>query len=290
MNISTGKQVNRPVAPQQSSVSAQPSTLSSYTVELPSKGRLYGGKSSVELTFFTLADVKRIYDISQGIKSDSLEKLVASKVHDYNLFDLAESDYWYLLYWLRINSFTSHPLEIEWTCTQAGCGTKNISKISKDSLNQVEINEEYSEPATLDLPDFGTIEVRLPRVKDDKEVGIVMDHLHGKLATEGDEWFCKRAAMWVDSRPLVDRYKELRAKFTPDDVFVLDGFQKDYSFGITEYLKVTCFSCQEVSQRYFRISLSSFIPSMETAGLARARVRFSKVSEPAVSVPGSDGL
>jgi hypothetical protein len=59
-------------------------------VELPSKGRLYGGKSSVELTFFTLADVKRIYDISQGIKSDSLEKLVASKVHDYNLFDLAE--------------------------------------------------------------------------------------------------------------------------------------------------------------------------------------------------------
>lgn len=286
MNINTGKlRTNLPTS-QSNSNQIVPQSVQSYTVELPSKGKLYNGKSTVELTFFTLGDVKRIYDISQGIKSDSLEKLISSKVLDFDVFELCQSDYWYVLYWLRINCFTSHPLEIEWTCNHAGCGVKNLSKVGKENLNQVEINPDYIEPASLELPDSGTIQVRLPRVKDDREIDAVVDLLHGKLRSEGDEWLCKLAAMWVDNRNLMDRYKDVRSKFTPDDIFVLDSFQKEYSFGITEYLDVKCIGCQEVSRRYFRLSITSFIPSMEDSRSVRTRVKFSNVPESANSSNG----
>lgn len=284
MNINTTK-LQTP-APKPSVTSIPQPTQNSYTVELPSKGKLYDGKATVELSFFTLGDVKRLYDISNGIKSDSMEKLIASKVHDFPLEELAVCDYIYLLYWLRINSFTSHPMEVSWTCNKNACGLKNLTKVTTECVIQQEIDPDYTEPATIDLPDFGIIQVRQERVKDDREVDMVLDLLIGNTKTEGDEWLCKLAATWVDNRPLIDRYKDVRSKFSADDVHALDSFKREYAFGVKEQLNVKCYGCQEVSQKYFRLSIRSFLPSMEDSGSVRTRVRFGSTSKSAVSNVG----
>lgn len=269
----------------QSSVQSPPPRT--YTVDLPSKGLLYNGKSSVEVSLLTVKDAKRIFDISRGTKTDSIQKLITEKVIDFDAEELSKQDVWYLTYWIRLNSYPNHPIVHAWVCDKEYkgeiCNTKNTSTVTSKELIIKELDSNYSEPVELKLPDYGTVLVRLPRYKDSEASTKLLKSLYNDKWTDGDFWQCIIASMIVDDSSLMDRYNLVRKTFTPDDLFMIDAFENEFLFGVMNYVNLKCSGCQEVSQVRFRISLPDFLPSMHTGSNIRNAIRFSKASEPAAS-------
>jgi len=251
-----------------------------YTVKLPSLGKLYGGISEVTVTLFSLNDVKRLIEISKGTKSDSLEKLITSKLINFP-YSLSRSDYFFILYWLRVNSFKNYPIKVDYQCVK--CDKVNSDQpVSGLNIDTKDIDLDYSEPVELDLPNAGKVHVRLLNLSDEKEVDSVLSIIHKDRATQGDEWLCSLAAMIVDNQPLFSRYEKVRKDFTSEDILTLDMFQDEFNYGVKNALKMTCPGCQEVNQVNFRLSMSVLVPSMGNAGSVRSRVRFSSVPSSAV--------
>ena len=252
----------------------------SYTINLPSGGRLYGGRSSVEASFFTTLDVKRLYDITKGTKTDSIEKLIGSKI-DLNIEELTISDFWYVLYWVRINSFEKHPLKVEWTCKKLKkgdtCSTVNDSLIEGSNLVVEELDKEYKEPVTLKLPVHGDIKVKLRRVSDTIVADKLVDTKFNGKASEGDQWFIKLASSIDNGQSLYENYL-LVSKLDPDDLMYLDSFESTYSYGVRTVVKVACKDCQEVSLIPFQIALEHFFPSNQSSSNFRNAIRFSDAS------------
>lgn len=247
-----------------------------YTVKLPSLGRLYGGIKEVEVTLFTLNDVKRLIEISKGTKSDSLEKLVSSKLINFSS-SLSRSDYFFILYWLRVNSFKNYPIKVDYQCIK--CEKVNTDQpVSGSNIDTKDIDPDYCEPVELDLPNAGKVQVRLLNLNDEKEISSVLSIIHKDKVTPGDEWLCTLAAMIVNNQPLFSRYEKVRKDFTSEDILTLDMFQDEFNYGVKNALKMTCPGCQEVNQVNFRLSMSVLVPSMGYGGSVRSRVRFSTVS------------
>ena len=256
----------------------------SYTIDLPSKGQLYDGKSSVEITFLTTLDIKRLYNINKGTQTDSIEKLVGSKLLDFKVEDLTISDFWYILYWMRLNSFEKLPLELEWTCDKESktdntklCNTSQKTPITGSSLVILEIDADYKEPAKITLSDGSVLPLRLLRVGDSIKIEeLTKSRFKGKI-TEGDDWLLRKAAQIDNGKDLYDNYVTVSSMNT-EDFFLLDSFEMEFSYGVKNVVNMTCSGCQEVSLIPFQIRLAHFFPSVQRSGFIRDAVRFGSES------------
>lgn len=255
-----------------------------FTVELPSNGKLYNGKRTVELSFFTVSDVKRLFNIARGTKTDSIHKLISEKVHDFNAFELTVSDFWYLLYYIRINSFKSNPIKITWTCEKSDpstdklCGASNSTELTKDQLIIKEIDPDLVEPISITLPDFGEVNVCLPRTGKDAEAEEVVSKLPGKHS-DSDLWVARIAGLIQNQKSLLDNYMLVSQKFTADDLYFLDAFNEEFKYGIVDQVNLKCSGCQEVSQINFRLSILDLVPAIRETRHVRNAVRFGNAHE-----------
>lgn len=285
VNFGDPSQIATPPS-QTTSQTHPPVKVQTFQVRLPSNGQLYGGKSSIEMILFNVADVKRLYDLSRGTTSDSIQRLVGEKILDFDVKKLTKADFWYILYWLRLNTFQSTPLRLKWTCYQPRkdneellCERENSSEVTNDCLVIEEISSDYVEPARYTLRNGEEIYLRLPRVGDDDEVRDVLHKEHNGKETTGDEWLCRLAAL-IDfphaQLSLAERYQIVRNKdrFTPDDIHAIDAFQEAFNYGPLNVVNLKCTGCQEVSQVNFRIGLEDFFPSVADREHIRNAVRF----------------
>lgn len=275
MKIKTGPQP----APTQTTtvVESKAPAVRTYTINLPSNGQLYGGKKSIELTFFTTLDIKRLYDINKGTATDSIEKLVGSKILDFNITDMTVSDFWYVLYYIRINSFEKYPLEVEWDCTRTPegklCGTKQTTPVTGDTLIIQEIDKDYTEPVFLKLPNYGEVAVRRLRIADTMGVESLIKTKYQSKASKGDEWLMTKAAMLANEKSLYENYLTVKG-MTTDDIYTLDAFDTEYAYGVSSVMKFTCTGCQEVSLIPFQVGLKDFFPNVQSSRSVRDAIRF----------------
>lgn len=253
-----------------------------YTIDLPSKGQLYDGKSTLEISFLTTKDIKRLYDIQKGTRTDTIEKLIGSKILDFDVNKLTMSDFWYVVYWIRINSFDKYPLEVNWVCKnyvskdgdRVPCDTSQSSVISGSSLQIQEIDKDYKEPAILNLEGRDPINLKLVKIGDYVLAEKLKEaQFKGKMS-ESDSWFLDKALLIDNGESLYSNFLMI-SKFTPEEIFLLDSFEKEYNYGISNTVKVVCKSCQEVSFIPFQLTISEFFPSMQHSGRIRDAIRFS---------------
>jgi hypothetical protein len=283
MKINTGKRSDSPQpVSDESKLSSSSVNKSENTsiIELPSKGKLYNGKSSVEVSFLTVADIKRIYSINQGTSTDSIERLLASKIYDFDAFDLTVYDMWFLACWIRVNSCPMVPIQVKWECQKlksdsVNCGKSNFSEVRGSTLEVKEIDSEYQEPVGLTLPNYGKVFVRLPRVRDDIDTTKFLTTYKGDQETSGDRWLCNLLHLIDNSMSLGDKIKLTKEnKITPDDVFYLSQFETEYQYGMRPYLNLKCEGCGEVSRIPFRLRMAHFLPEVRNTRTIRDAVTF----------------
>lgn len=124
-----------------------PEGLPQYTVELPSKGKFYGGTKAISVTPLTILQVRQLYGLRQ-LKSEYNRKsgfasVLSRSVHNFDLFRLTKPDFDFLLYWIRLNTFKSSPYVVTWSYTPPGWSHEKsmVTQVQMANFDIIEIKD-----------------------------------------------------------------------------------------------------------------------------------------------------
>ena len=119
---------------------------------LPSKGLFYEF-TALSIRKFHIPELKKVYRARTTSSFRTLVEAIQSTI-DRDLFQMTIGDFWYLMYWHRINSYLSAPLEISFTCTDEQHNKKvKDGKLDKETLegrvtlNKTTLRPQYIEDA-----------------------------------------------------------------------------------------------------------------------------------------------
>lgn len=148
----------------------------SSTVELPSRGFLYGEKlpeGKMSIRTMTTNEEKFIYS-GRGSMPEKMDKLLArccSFPQGFKPGDLLVSDRLFLLVKIRLASFPGIPYSFPFQCENENCGEQNNWPCDLTQLEVDYYDDEKEEPFYVDLPVCKkTIGFRMLRGKDEAQI------------------------------------------------------------------------------------------------------------------------
>lgn len=161
--------------------------------ELPSKGMFYDF-TALSIRKFEFDELKKL---CRGQASSDLRTVVSAvgATIDRNIMKLTLGDYWFLMFWHRINSFIKSPLEISFTCVnEAHVARTKLPEDDPQFLEEYTLHERQSlgrsNLSTLYIEDQPAIARHIAQVH--KEHGILL--------------YPGTVASWVEGTELMDGF------------------------------------------------------------------------------------
>lgn len=153
---------------------------------LPSNYMIYPFKELQIRSF----DISELELIAKSVieKDDSFIFQAVDNCIDQSVYDLTEGDFEFILYWLRLHSYTRSPLMITWLCSK--CSKKNLTRIMKTNIIINSIDENFEMPDNLTMPimrDYAKKSEMIKEVPTNKAIisaasWVVGDSMEEKLA------------------------------------------------------------------------------------------------------------
>lgn len=245
----------------------------SVLVELPGD-KLYPEECRIQT--FTYSDA---IAISLLRKTQDVRKLfeVLDRRMNLNVQDLTLQDFWFILYWHRINSYSSFPIKLPWTCHH--CKTKNYDELRGSDLIIEDLDPEYHHGITLNFNSVGPVKLRLKLVKDEIESERYLRDQGLKDQDFALEETLDACMLEPNGGNLSERISLLQ-EMNSDDHFLLKAFESEFNYGVQKYSKFTCEneSCKEVVKVHYEFDLTNFFPSFQDKSDVRSRILSSKTS------------
>lgn len=240
-------------------------------VELPGH-HLY---NEVRLQPFTYGDASVLSLLDKTNDPDKLFDIIDKRLN-INVRELTIQDFWYTLYWQRINSYSSFPVKLPWTCNY--CEHKNLDEMSGSSLIIEDLNPEYFHGIEIDFPDSGILKIRLKLIGDEIELRKYMKKEKIEDPTgEVYETLLTACMLEYNGGTLKERY-DLVKNMSADDQFTLKSVEEYFDYGVKDYSEFTCENCKEVVKVGYELDLTSFFPSVQDKSSIGSRILFSKTS------------
>ena len=223
---------------------------SKYTVslELPSKFLPYNF-NELWIRPYKIGEVKKIRaTLSNEAKSHEITEII-SDCMSINPKELTLGDFWYVLAWLRLNSFENTPLTVTWNCSS--CSVEQDKIINLSELKIVELPDEYKEPATVTLPNGKKIPLGMYREGYEHDVKNYCKNLLGKADYPQTEEIVPDMAITIlNDNTLSQNVKWLNdpEEFTPDDLRYIEAFQNEFSHGLPKIITAECKECEYVNK------------------------------------------
>lgn len=250
-------------------------TSNEMIVELPGD-RLY--PEACRITPFTLSDASALSLLPKTQDTKKLFQIMDEKIN-LDVKKLTPQDFWFLLYWQRINSYVTFPIKLPWECPH--CDTKNSDELSGSKLVIEDIDDVYEtfesngklcHGLVVDLPSAGEKEVRLKLVGDEL---LVENHLRMKGISKPEPEVYETyliACMFEPSGGTLEERYQMVKNFSAEDHFYLKGLEEQLDYGVKNYAEFTCMECKEVSKVRFQFDLVTFFPSISNKSDIRARI------------------
>jgi hypothetical protein len=242
-------------------------------LELPSRFALYGFKDLYVKTFKgrQLSKLSRAKEEESTLHMvEAVSMALSNTRRDTALgFKLTVPDFYFVLYWLRLNSFTKSAFTLESVCTNK----KHIEDIAAglkgaDTLKQAEIITRSSlETKMLDMiPNIEDYPLEYPGVKIRTPLmGDVVEVTEHPLFPDSEFLTLTRYAVFIEasdgSQLNMDRKLEIVNDMSPDDWATITRYEKAIpEYGITEKVVTICKSCGHKQTRKIEIEASHFFP------------------------------
>ena len=253
-------------------------------VELPG-GFLYPEECRIQP--FTYGDASALSLLGRTNDPETLFKIIDKRVNlDVN--SLTIQDFWYILYWQRINSYSTFPVKLPWTCNH--CEHKNLNEVTGSSLIINDLDNKYYHGIEVDFPDSGVLKVRLKLIGDEIKLKKYMRTEKIEDPTgEIYETLLTACMLEHNGGTLKERYNTVKG-MSADDQFTLKGVEDYFEYGVKDYSEFTCENCKEVVKVGYELDLTSFFPSVQDKSSVGSRILFSKASVPADSHFTGNGL
>lgn len=262
---------------------------------LPSKFIFYPQDiTSLSIRPLRIPEAKKIFQ-GQTLKSMRImvEAVSACLQPGLSAFDLTRGDYYYLLYWLRIQSFKKSPYTLTAVCTSYDHIEKVVNEeLSRDSLIIEQIVHKVGE-LNVTSPDFNKVEEQIqliraeygldcypPLMRDivdideldqkDEQGNTLSDDQGNPLPPSKDVlWTAKYASVlspFKHGRTLQERMAIFDSlDLGPDLLGDLDYLIKLFDHGVQERASVACKECGAKMDVSVSINALSFFPAVQRA-------------------------
>lgn len=272
------------------------------STDLPSKFNFYDFKT-LHIRHFVVQDLLAIYDARVKESFRGLVDVISATLLNHSALELTLEDFWYILYWHRINSYRKTKFTLEWECTEEkhlawiangkpvvnADGVKDLQIIDPDSVR----NSEIVSKSNLKVVDVNLDKVNAiaEQIKLDYgldvvpvKMGVYVQFLEEqeeqealiKRAQEGEtvelkpdsEAMLSRYAMVVDhGSTLVERRELLKSLEDPEIFMDIEEFLAVLNYGVTEKFNVKCKVCGASKEVTNSIDALVFLPHLRGAGV-----------------------
>jgi hypothetical protein len=193
---------------------------------------------------------------------------------DRSPFELTVGDFWYLMYWLRINSYPKAPYEIRWTCMEdehlqavqkrekTGASLNNVEVITRTKITQKNLDAEACLKLIEDAAEMG-MSLSIPTFGDFVHSSEIRAELNDALSPD-DEWMLPFASCLdkTHGETLIDRFRWLTEEGSPDMMFILEKFMQTSDHGVIEKVNAKCTGCGKSTELPMSVDLLSFFPGV----------------------------
>lgn len=241
------------------------------TDSMPSKFMFYPF-DTLSIRPFTWGELKKMYKAVVTKDFNTLAEAVNSTI-DRNVFELTVGDFWFVMYWLRMNSFKKAPFTVKWSChdenhhLRVRMGELETSTLSNDhvaSMSNVKVL--FADPTPIaDLVALAKeehgIHLYPATVADMVGTAKMLDNVEDA----GELWLSKYASninrQYGNTLP--DRMKYLEENdISPDFGSCVDEFIVVANHGIIETVTVNCKGCGAPAEITVSVDALSFFPSI----------------------------
>jgi hypothetical protein len=281
--IQQGQRTAAPgISPLPQSEKSHSETDSLYTpIELPSKFQFYSFKAlSVRLLRGAeQAKFNRAYQENR-IKY-TVEAISATLEPGVSAFDLTPSDFYFLMYWQRVNSFTKSPQIISLICDNPEHVRRvmdptvpEAEKLGPDTLQISEfLNGTTLDTTHLEELEFDSLVAGLEQYPLGVETmadivaleELIQDSVEGKAQNDNAfnpeyGWLFSKACFLHRSLPIAKRIKIIE-EMSVDDMALLETYiDKVTNYGVAEYGTVKCRGCGASKRVKIAFDALSFLP------------------------------
>ena len=241
-----------------------------YPITMPG-ARLY--PSDITIRQLGPEEVESYYIVRRTASVTALRQLVSNTLKGVTVEELYEPDFLFAMYWHRVNSYMNFPYNLPWICP--ACETQNTSKLDLTKIVSPSIPDDYpSDGVTLDLPCGLQLTFRLPKETDDIRASDQIRLLQIQNPNEGHAKKAELLCMLeLDTNyDAMEKWDFINKVFTPEDIFVIDGFRNTFKYGPTNIMDCRCSRCGKDTQVSFRFSIFEFFPTDIDAAAIRTRI------------------
>jgi hypothetical protein len=243
-------------------------------IELPGKS-IYDFED-LYIKTFTLEDIYQISTISQQKDSNRLISFIQSKIST-DITKLTESDFKFILFWERFNSYSYSPFVLKWDCKD--CYSENSTNIDEKMLEGKDLNPEYDkEGMSIDLFSGGKLVWKLPTLGDAKKAREFIDSNKLSDSSYSIAEIAQCSEFPGEELSLMEKFNRIK-ELKPDD-FVIFGYLREefVDYGVQEKANVECRHCGVCQQVRFHFELHSLFPDFRDTSSIRSRIFSNRIA------------
>lgn len=232
--------------------------------DLPTKGKLYGGKE-IYLRNFKVIEIKRLSTVDENTANDVINDIMSKLVKGVEFEQIAAVDKIALLFYVRMNTFPDPKYKINFTCTnmvpdeeggERECGHQNQLFFTANDLEIKQLDDSFTmDDLRFNLPNGDEIRWRLPVVADEKNIIQAVNQIkidfeshkdYKDIEVDSDIVAYAFVITMINGNELsvADKYLYITEVLTPQDFVVLtDEMNNKYDIGVNTMIKTTCSKC-----------------------------------------------
>lgn len=266
------KVIDEPATESVAPTSQTDSRYISITDDLPSKFVFYEF-DSLSIRPLTVIELKKIFKAHATRNFIFLIEAIGATI-DRPIMGLTMGDFWYLLYWQRINSYKRSPFVIDFECSNdahndkvaaaelEASTLKNSVIIDNSTLQIIDFDETLVETAVNDFYQTHNLYLHPNILQDFSDIMAAVKA--NKKIDEEDDWLNKYASL-IDPRygSLSVRRKKIEdLQLSPDDITAMEMFEKLTAHGVKEEFTVKCKECNASQTVVQSIDALQFFPAI----------------------------
>ena len=254
------------------------------TEELPSRGLFYDNISSVAIKRFGVPQISLINRSRTDGNFRHTVDAVGSCIWGTDVLDLSLQDFWFLMYWERINSYKNVPLTVDWTCAH----TEHLHMIDSGEVDA----SSTERTSSLDRTDLKIInldpiaKIKADSIRDRYGITVVpftVRHFlqysslleEDKKLAESDSLMMRYANILdvrVHGETLLERLEVANSLDDANVIVDIEDFFVASEHGVVESFDLTCEVCGAHSTVDRTLDALSFFPELLRNNITRYAV------------------
>lgn len=228
---------------------------------LPSKNKFY---SNVLARPLNVKEVKLLASMNEDNYDYVINDILRKTIKGIKVEDITRGDKYFIIFWLRANTYKNSGYELDFVCRSEKCGEKKSSYNFGLELLDVEyIKDNFDELKEIEFPvSKDKFSVLCKRISDENKVNEFL-RMTEKNITKYDEEILDIASnikkINDEELSLMKKYDYVE-KMHPEDFSFLISYIDSVSFGVKNRVNAICNDCKEVTPIGVSFRPEFFIP------------------------------